>query len=160
MVDAGFSATHAVPLFAFAVLWEGVRRIDLGGKALSNQFKDLISFRSVNLRDEPYLVEAIKDRTAFVSLDVAADLAAAKKKTSPHLLSYILPTGAGDSAGRVLSPEEAGSLGAEATVLQLNNERFMVPELLFHPSGANRCRDCEIILVIMMYVACTFYRLL
>lgn len=45
MVDAGFSYTHAVPVFDYHVLEEGVRRIDLGGKALTNFMKELVSYR-------------------------------------------------------------------------------------------------------------------
>lgn len=47
MVDAGFSFTHAVPVFDWRVVWEGVRRVDLGGKALTNYMKELVSYRWV-----------------------------------------------------------------------------------------------------------------
>lgn len=47
MVDAGFSFTHAVPVFDWRVLAAGVRRIDLGGKALTNYMKELVSYRWV-----------------------------------------------------------------------------------------------------------------
>ena len=46
MVDAGFSFTHAVPIFDWRVLTESIRRIDLGGKALTNMMKELVSYRS------------------------------------------------------------------------------------------------------------------
>ena len=45
MVDAGFSYTHAVPVFDWRALAAGVRRIDLGGKALTNYLKELVSYR-------------------------------------------------------------------------------------------------------------------
>lgn len=45
VVDAGFSFTHAVPLCDGRVLWPAVRRINLGGKALTNYFKELVSYR-------------------------------------------------------------------------------------------------------------------
>jgi actin-related protein len=45
VVDAGFSFTHALPLFDGQVLLDGVRRINLGGKALTNYFKELVSYR-------------------------------------------------------------------------------------------------------------------
>jgi Actin len=46
-VDAGFSFTHALPLFEGQLLLDGVRRINLGGKALTNYFKELVSYRWV-----------------------------------------------------------------------------------------------------------------
>lgn len=44
-MDAGFSFTHALPLFEGQLLLDGVRRINLGGKALTNFFKELVSYR-------------------------------------------------------------------------------------------------------------------
>ena len=48
-MDAGFSFTHAVPIFDWHVLEKGVRRMDLGGKALTNQMKTLVSYRCVEV---------------------------------------------------------------------------------------------------------------
>lgn len=39
VIDAGFSFTHIVPVFNWKVLGEGVKRINLGGRALTNYFK-------------------------------------------------------------------------------------------------------------------------
>ena len=71
VVDAGFSFTHALPIFDGQLLEDGVRRINLGGKALTNYFKELVSYRCVqklsNLRHlqvrsresyfEPFLIQ-------------------------------------------------------------------------------------------------------
>lgn len=45
VVDCGFSFTHAVPIFDWRVLSSGVRRIDLGGKAMTNWMKEQVSYR-------------------------------------------------------------------------------------------------------------------
>lgn len=45
VVDAGYSFTHALPFFDGQLLGGGVRRINLGGKALTNYFKELVSYR-------------------------------------------------------------------------------------------------------------------
>ncbi len=45
MLDAGFSFTHVVPFFEWVPLLQGVRRINLGGKALTNYLKELVSYR-------------------------------------------------------------------------------------------------------------------
>lgn len=40
--------------------------------------------RSINMMDEGYLLEHIKEQLCFVSTDLPADLAAARKRASPH----------------------------------------------------------------------------
>lgn len=50
VVDAGFSFTHALPIFDGHLLETGVRRINLGGKLLTNYFKELVSYRSTPTR--------------------------------------------------------------------------------------------------------------
>ena len=45
VVDAGFSFMHAAPVLGGRVLSAGVRRVDLGGKALTNYLKELVSYR-------------------------------------------------------------------------------------------------------------------
>ena len=45
VLDAGFSATHAIPVFDGNILYSGVRRLNLGGKVLTNYLKELVSYR-------------------------------------------------------------------------------------------------------------------
>ena len=45
VVDAGFSCMHAAPVLGGRVLTAGVRRVNLGGKALTNYLKELVSYR-------------------------------------------------------------------------------------------------------------------
>lgn len=45
IVDIGFSFTHIVPIFDGNILIDSVIRIDFGGKAMTNLFKELLSFR-------------------------------------------------------------------------------------------------------------------
>lgn len=42
VLDAGYSFTHSVPIFDGVVQHEGVRRINLGGKALTNLLKEQV----------------------------------------------------------------------------------------------------------------------
>lgn len=139
VVDCGFSFTHVVPIFDGVVLQKGVRRIDLGGKALTNYLKELVSFRSINMMEETYLVEHIKEASCFVSQDLAADITAAK--AGVHRREFVLPDGVSNGSGFLRLPltkdqmREAAREGNEIPALQLNNERFMVPELVFRPSN-------------------------
>lgn len=45
VVDSGFSFTHVVPIFGGCVCYDGIRRINVGGKALTNYLKELVSYR-------------------------------------------------------------------------------------------------------------------
>lgn len=45
VLDAGFSFSHAVPIFSDVILDSGVRRQNLGGKVLTNYLKELVSYR-------------------------------------------------------------------------------------------------------------------
>lgn len=55
-----------------------VKRLDLGGKALTNYLKELVSYRAVNVMDETFIMDDVKEKLCFVSLDVARDLQVAR----------------------------------------------------------------------------------
>lgn len=74
VVDCGFSFTHAAPVFQNLTLNYGVKRMDLGGKALTNYLKELVSYRAINVMDETLLIDHAKEQLCFVSLDVKRDL--------------------------------------------------------------------------------------
>lgn len=114
---------------------------------MTNHFKELVSYRSLHLMDETYLVESIKDLLCFVSSDVQADLKLAKARgwDSPYRREFVLPDGVNNLRGylrdkpvdpAVGKQHGKGSHGPQVKeqVLVVNNERFMVPEVLFHPS--------------------------
>lgn len=181
-----------VPIFNGQVLLGGVRRVNVGGKVLTNYLKELVSYRQLNMMDETYLIDTIKEALCFVSADVRKDLAAVARqgpKRWPLRAEFVLPDGVHNLKGHVRAPPgtappqqgvqqqpgEAAPPGAQAPgqqgaptqaaapvatsptgsqpqggpqrpgrpsapgglpqeqVLQLVNERFMVPELLFHP---------------------------
>jgi len=150
VVDAGFSFTHVVPCACGAigvglgsVMWtrpiaSGVRRIDVGGKALTNILKEVVSFRHWNMMEEALLVNDIKERTAFVSLDFARDMHA-----PPPAAHYLLPDYSSSAVGAIVDGDaEASRLRAEGKqLLTLGIERFAIPETLFNPSdvGIDQC---------------------
>ncbi|KAI8471017.1 MAG: Actin/actin-like protein [Monoraphidium minutum] len=188
VVDAGFSAANVVPFFNGQLLAGGVQRLNLGGKALTNLLKETVSYRSLNMAEEAYLMEGVKDALCWVSQDVKADLKLARARASPFRREYVLPDGVtnlrgyvrptpeeeakaaaekaaaaagaagapggggggeqgqqqqggggggeagGGGAGGGAAPQRSSRGGASDQVLVLNNELFMVPEVLFRPS--------------------------
>lgn len=135
VLDSGFSATSAVPVVKGVERARWARRLSLGGKALTNILKETVSFRSVNLMDEGVVVEAIKERLCYVSLDYYEELAQCKKGENSIRREYVLPDMSRvgvDRLGHVLTEEEETD-GTEQ-ILPMNNERISVPEILFNPS--------------------------
>jgi actin-related protein 6 len=49
-------------------------RIDVGGKLLTNQLKELVSYRQWNMMDETYVMDEVKECCCYVSTDFKRDL--------------------------------------------------------------------------------------
>ncbi|GER37056.1 actin-related family protein, partial [Striga asiatica] len=109
VVDCGFSFTHAAPVLQNFTLNYGVKRMDLGGKALTNYLKELVSYRSVNVMDESFIMDDVKEKLCFVSLDVQRDLKIARKSGADNIFrcTYVLPDGITYTKGFVKDPNEA-----------------------------------------------------
>ena len=66
-----------------------LERIDVGGKLLTNQLKDIVSYRHYNMMDQTYIINDIKEQCCYVSQNFAADLDVCQ------LVSFFLPPGKG-----------------------------------------------------------------
>lgn len=75
VVDVGFSFSHCIPFMQGRARGRGARRVDVGGKLLTNYLKEVISYRQWNFMDEFVLVDQVKDELCFVSQDFTGDLA-------------------------------------------------------------------------------------
>jgi len=190
VLDVGFSFAHASPVFDGRVADHHVKRLNLGGRALTNYLKELISYRQWNVMDEFALIEDVKLKSVYCQEngDIYEALKEAKKKIRENKIAvkYVLPDGVNTLRGfladsvlandandassseseinedddlqtrrRKLKKQKekaakgAGSmeLAPDAQSLVLVNERFMVPEVLFHPSdiGLNQCGIAELV---------------
>lgn len=140
VVDAGFSFTHVVPYIDGQVQLEAVRRVDVGGKALTNYAKDIISYRQLHVMDETHVISELKEDCCYVTDDWQRDmrLAALPLAQNPIVRDYVLPDFSVLRRGKMKSVQERG--GAPAVdgeqLVRLANERFSIPELLFRPSDA------------------------
>ena len=190
VLDVGFSFAHASPIFDGKVADHHVKRLNLGGRALTNYLKELVSYRQWNVMDEFALIEDVKVKSVYCQEngDIYEVLKEAKKKIRENKIAvkYVLPDGVNTLRGfladsvlandaddassseseinedddlqtrrRKLKKQKekatkgAGSmeLAPDAQSLVLVNERFMVPEILFHPTdiGLNQCGITELI---------------
>jgi actin-related protein 6 len=157
VVDCGYSFSHVTPVSDGRPLEGALRRLDVGGKMLTNLLKELISYGQVNVMDDTYVVDLLKRELCFVSQDPAADfelLSALRRAPSlpaglrmppaqrlevhaRFFRKYVLPDFVSVHRGFLLDPattqEDELARYARHTV-ELSVERFLVPEALFDPS--------------------------
>lgn len=139
VVDSGFSFTYISPVIQHLVQKKSVRRIDVGGKLLTNQLKEEISLRYYDLRDENYIVNYMKEKMCFVSLNFIEDL----KQRDQLAVRYILPDYINSRVGYEKQVWE--KLSKDEQFVPLSTERISIPEVLFHPSdiGLDQCGIAE-----------------
>ncbi|KAJ8079909.1 Actin- protein 6 [Marasmius tenuissimus] len=141
IVDSGFSFTHVIPIMGGNIVWNAVKRLDVGGKLLTNHLKELVSFRQWNMMDETYIMNDVKENCCYVSQDFRRDLELTRLdlKDNTVVQQYVLPDLSTNKRGRIKEPEEIISDGDQ--LLVMNNERFSVPELIFRPDdiGLDQC---------------------
>ncbi|KAF5377934.1 hypothetical protein D9615_006717 [Tricholomella constricta] len=131
VVDSGFSYTHVVPLLNGKIMWNAVKRLDVGGKLLTNQLKELVSFRQWNMMDETYIMNDVKESCCYVSQSFKSDLEICRlnSKNNPIVQEYVLPDLSSNRKGRIRQPDDI--VAETDQILVMNNERFAVPELIF-----------------------------
>lgn len=136
IVDSGFSFTHICPIIAKGRREKCFKRVNIGGKLLSNYLREIISYRYYNMMDESQLVNLIKEEMCYLSLDYINEL---KNNLS---LSYILPDFIHSNKGFI---KESKDLNPNEQSLTLKDERISIPEILFHPSdiGINQAGIVE-----------------
>lgn len=137
VVDSGFSFTYIIPYVKGKKLKNAIRRINIGGKVLTNHLKDIISYRQLHVMDETYVMNQVKEDVCYVSTDFWKDMETAKKKNKENTIvrDYVLPDYTVIKRGYVRPPEETTGKSTDTEqIIRMNNERFMVPEILFHPS--------------------------
>lgn len=133
VIDSGFSFTHVIPLIEGKIVWSAVKRLDVGGKLLTNQLKELVSFRQWNMMDETFIINDVKESSCYVSLDFKQDLETCRvePKANPIVQDYILPNLSANRRGHIRMPDDIVTESDQ--ILIMNNERFAVPEILFRP---------------------------
>lgn len=138
VVDTGYSFTHIVPVVNGKILKKGIKRINVGGKLLTNHLKEILSYRQLHVLDETYVINQVKEDTCYVSDDFYRDMNISRLKGAKNTVvrDYVLPDYTHLKRGYVKSATEMwlGTRKENEQILRMNNERFAVPELLFHPS--------------------------
>ncbi|KAF7646654.1 hypothetical protein LDENG_00184060 [Lucifuga dentata] len=139
VVDSGFSFTHIAPYCRSRKMKEGICRINVGGKLLTNHLKEIISYRQLHVMDETHVLNQVKEDVCYVSQQFHKDMEIAQLKGEDNsvMRDYVLPDFSSIKKGFCKPREEMVFTGKYKTgeqILRLTNERFAVPEMLFHPS--------------------------
>lgn len=93
VIDMGYSFTHIIPFIKGKRVKNAIRRIDIGGKILTNHLKEVISYRQLNVMDESYVINQVKEDACFVSQNFNADMEIGRKRNSENKIvkDYVLP---------------------------------------------------------------------
>jgi actin-related protein 6 len=171
VLDCGHSFTHAIPVLNGVVLRNGVRRLNIGGKFLTNLLKETVSYRQWNMMDDTHIISHVKEVLCYCSMDFNAEMKKAERNRGAGLReAYVLPDYQNTMVGHVkvipsaadIAKKKAAAAVAKAgggkgvlpatpqveeQLLMMQNERVTVPELLFHPSdvGINQMGIPEMI---------------
>jgi actin-related protein 6 len=149
LIDSGYSHTTVTPLINGRPIQQAVRRLDIGGKFLTNYLKEQLSIRAFYAMDETYVVNELKESVCFVSQNFSRDLEATwkggkrdrREVDTSVVVDYVLPDYEVIHHGIIRPHEPAAAKNTNALIGQpsrekvvtLGNERFIVPELLFNP---------------------------
>ncbi|POM81480.1 Actin-like protein [Phytophthora palmivora] len=144
VVDSGFSFTHVVPVIDGKVFMPGVRRINVGGKLLTNYLKEIVSYRQWNVMDDTPVINELKETLCYCSMEFESDLK--RYHSDRHERKHwILPDFVRTFEGRcreddveadeeTQTEEQQPARSNDEQALEMGVEMVTVPEVLFHPS--------------------------
>jgi len=109
VVDSGYSFTHVVPTHRGGeALVDAIRRLNVGGKVLTNLLKESVTYRQWNMMDEYHIVNDAKERLCFVSREFDEEMKRARfnRRGSRWFdREYLLPDFVNTFEGSVRLPE-------------------------------------------------------
>ncbi|KRX70473.1 Actin-related protein 6, partial [Trichinella sp. T6] len=136
IVDSGYSFTHIVPVFKGKVQYQAVIRLSMGGKALTNFLKEIVSYRLLNVMEETYVMNQCKEDMCYVSENLNMDFKEVVQPLERNSIvrEYVLPNFVDRMRGYMRERNALPEKNSDEQFLRLGVERFSVPELLFSPS--------------------------
>ena len=107
VIDSGYSFTHVVPTYRGGAITKAIRRLDIGGKVLTNLLKEAVTYRQWNMMDEYHIVNDAKEQLSFVSDKFDSEMKQAhitRKGLRWFDREYLLPDFVNSSRGSVRLP--------------------------------------------------------
>ncbi|EED95752.1 actin, actin related protein, partial [Thalassiosira pseudonana CCMP1335] len=118
-----------------------IRRLDIGGKVLTNLLKEAVTYRQWNMMDEYHIVNDAKEQLCFVSDQFDKEMKQARivrRGMRWFDREYLLPDFMNTFRGTQKRREQES---LERQALAMSVERFAIPEVLFRPSDIGL--DCD-----------------
>ena len=107
VVDSGYSFTHVVPTHRGSAMKKAIRRLDIGGKVLTNLLKEAVTYRQWNMMDEFHIVNDAKEQLCFLTEKFDSEMKQAhitRKGLRWFDREYLLPDFVTSSRGSVRLP--------------------------------------------------------
>jgi len=137
IVDSGFSHTTITPVIKGQPVHASIRRLDIGGKHLTNYLSELLAIHEISLKEDPWIANELKESCCFVSNDFKPDV---ERTWRGHLMdpSIVLDCQLPDYQENlkvIVRPYEQREqvYKSKSNITTVGNERFQVPEVLFNP---------------------------
>ena len=115
VLDCGDDVTYVVPIYEGATLADGIKRMNFGGRDLTQWMRKLLlgaGYIFTTSAEIETIVRDIKEKKSYVALDFEEEIHYSRISEEPFMTQY----------------EDFGG-----QILKFGEERFMCPELLFKP---------------------------
>ncbi|XP_025831471.1 actin-related protein 3 [Agrilus planipennis] len=123
VVDSGDGVTHVIPVADGYVIGSCIKHIPIAGRNITYFIQSLLREREVGIPPEQSLetAKAIKERYCYISPDIAKEFSKYDENPSKWIKQY----------------ESINSITREPFTVDVGYERFLGPEIFFHPEFAN-----------------------
>jgi len=123
VVDSGDGVTHVIPVAEGYVIGSCIKHIPIAGRDITSFIQTLLREREVGIPPEQSLetAKAIKEKYCYVCPDVVKEFAKYDQDPSKWMRKY----------------EGVNSINKQLFSVDVGYERFLGPEIFFHPEFAN-----------------------
>lgn len=135
VLDSGDGVSHAVPVYEGFAVPNSIRRIDVAGRDVTEQLQLLLRKNGhvLHTSAEKEVVRMIKEKVCYVSLDPKREEKEwinSYHKSESKTVDYVLP----DGHKIKVRPDRLEPVSHRLKmVLQIGQERYRAPEILFDP---------------------------
>jgi actin-related protein 6 len=137
VVDSGYSHTTVTPLINGRPVQPAIRRLDIGGKHLTNYLAELLAIHEVSLKEDPWIANELKEKCCFVTDNLKRDIERTwrRHEMDPSIVVDCELPDYVHSSEVIVKPYEPKDdmLKNKSNIATLGNERFEVPEIIFNP---------------------------
>lgn len=123
VIDSGDGVTHCIPIAEGYVIGSCIKHIPIAGRDITTFIQSLLREREVGIPPEQSMetAKAIKEKYSYVCPDIAKEFAKYDSEPGKFLKQY----------------QGQNSITKQLFTVDVGYERFLGPEIFFHPEFAN-----------------------